>query len=70
MCVGRPRKSYDETEALIIKEAYLQFKFGAGMLEVVIKKTYKLKIIIESTCISCLRGYRSRAPINRSVESE
>ncbi len=42
--VGRPQKSYDETEASIVKEAYLQFKFGARMLEVVIKKEYKTKI--------------------------
>ena len=42
--VGRPRKFFDEKEALVVKEAYLQFKFGARMLEVVIKKVYKLKI--------------------------
>ena len=42
--VGRPRKSYDETEASIVKDAYQQFRFGARMLEVVIKKVYKTKI--------------------------
>ena len=39
--VGRPRKSYDKTEASIVKDAYRQFRFGARMLEVVIKNVYK-----------------------------
>jgi putative transposase len=42
--IGRPRKPYDENEALIVKEAHLRFRFGARMLETLIRKLYKIKI--------------------------
>jgi putative transposase len=38
-----PRKPYNEKEAPIVKEAHLRFKFGARMLEVLIRKLYKIK---------------------------
>src|SRR5512137_1510496 len=42
--VGRPRKSYDEKEAQLVKEAHMRFRFGARMLEVILKKMYKATI--------------------------
>jgi putative transposase len=42
--VGRPRKPYDEKEAMIIKEAPLRFGFGARMLEVILTKMYNVTI--------------------------
>jgi putative transposase len=42
--VGRPRKPYDEKEAQIVKEAHLRFRFGARMLEVILKKMYNVAI--------------------------
>ncbi len=43
--VGRPCKSYSEKEAQIIRAAHARYRFGARMLEPVIRKQYK-------TCIS------------------
>jgi putative transposase len=43
-CVGRPRKPYNEVEAQLVREAYLRFRFGAIMLEVVLKKMYNVAI--------------------------
>ena len=42
--VGRPRKPYDEKEAEIIREAHDRYRFGARMLEPVIRKQYKICI--------------------------
>jgi putative transposase len=42
--VGRPRKPYVKQEAEIVKEAHMRYKFGARMLERVIRKQYKLCI--------------------------
>jgi len=42
--VGRPKKPYDEKEAQMIKDAHLRFRFGARMLEIVLKKMYEVTI--------------------------
>jgi putative transposase len=42
--IGRPRKPYARHEAEIIKEAHERYKFGARMLENVIRKQYKVRI--------------------------
>lgn len=42
--VGRPRRPYDEKEAQIVKEAHERYRFGARMLEYVIRKQYKVRI--------------------------
>jgi putative transposase len=39
--VGRPSKPYDEREAEIIRTAHARYRFGARMLEPVIRKRYK-----------------------------
>lgn len=43
--IGRPKKPFNTHEDQIVKEAYNRFRFGARMLEVAIRKSYK-------TCIS------------------
>ena len=43
--MGRPRKPFDEREAQVIREAFELYRFGARMLEVVVRKVFK-------TCIS------------------
>lgn len=43
--LGRPEKPFSIYEDQIVKEAYCRFRFGARMLEVAIRKSYK-------TCIS------------------
>jgi hypothetical protein len=70
--IGRPRKPYDEKEASVVKEAHLRFKFGARMLEVLIRKLYKIKIShnrIHIICISCLRDCHLKIQINKSGAS-
>jgi len=42
--LGRPAKPYDEHEAQIVKEAHESYRFGARMLEPVIRKRYKIQI--------------------------
>jgi len=42
--LGRPSKPYDEHEAQIVKEAHERYRFGARMLEPVIRKRYKIRI--------------------------
>ena len=36
--VGHPFKPYDEQESEIVQEAHSRYRFGARMLEVVIRK--------------------------------
>ena len=68
--IGRPPKPYDEQEAAIVKEAHLRFKFGARMLEVLIRNCIRSRFpIIESICISCLRDYHFKIQINRNGAS-
>ncbi|HWQ20666.1 MAG TPA: IS481 family transposase, partial [Methanotrichaceae archaeon] len=42
--MGPPRKPFDSNEAEIVKEAYERYKYGARMLELIIKKVYKVQI--------------------------
>ncbi len=42
--IGRPRKPFVKREAEIIREAYGRYRFGARMLEKVIRKQYKVRI--------------------------
>ena len=42
--IGRPRKPYIKREAEIVKAAYGRYRFGARMLEKVIRKQYKVRI--------------------------
>ncbi len=42
--VGRPRKPHVKREAEIVREAHACYRFGARMLETVIRKTYKVRI--------------------------
>jgi putative transposase len=42
--VGRPKKPYIRSEAEIVREAHSRYKFGARMLERVIRKQYKIFI--------------------------
>jgi len=42
--VGRPRKPYVKREAEIVREAHSRYKFGARMLERVIRRHYKVRI--------------------------
>ena len=42
--IGRPTKPYDEDEAQIVKETHERYRFGARMLEPVIRKQYKVRI--------------------------
>ncbi|MGB7570585.1 MAG: helix-turn-helix domain-containing protein, partial [Methanothrix sp.] len=42
--VTRPFKPYDEQESEIVQEAHARYRFGARMLEVVIRKQYKIRI--------------------------
>ena len=49
--VGRPFKPYDEQEAEIVRAAHARYRFGARMLEPVIRKQYKIRNrIIAYTC--------------------
>ena len=42
--IGRPVKPYDENESKIVHEAHARYRFGARMLEAVIRKQYKMRI--------------------------
>jgi putative transposase len=42
--IGRPRKPYVKREADIVREAHSRYKFGARMVERVIRKQYKVRI--------------------------
>jgi putative transposase len=42
--MGRPRKLFDEREAEVIGEAYQLYRFGARMLEVIVRKVFKICI--------------------------
>ena len=42
--LGRPRKPYVKKEAEIVKAAHARYRFGARMLERVIRKLYKVRI--------------------------
>lgn len=42
--MGRPRKPFDEKEAKVIGEAYALYRFGARMLEPVVRKVFKIRI--------------------------
>jgi putative transposase len=42
--VGRPRKPYIEKEAEVIRAAHARYRFGARMLETVIRKQFKICI--------------------------
>jgi putative transposase len=42
--MGRPRKPFDEREAQVVGEAYKRYRFGARMLEVVVRKVFKIRI--------------------------
>jgi putative transposase len=42
--VGRPKKPYIRRDAEIVREAHSRYKFGARMLERVIRKQYKICI--------------------------
>jgi putative transposase len=42
--MGPPTKPFDANEAEIVKEAYGRYKFGARMLERIIRKVYKVRI--------------------------
>jgi putative transposase len=42
--MGPPTKPFDANEAEIVKEAYGRYKFGARMLESIIRKVYKVRI--------------------------
>jgi putative transposase len=58
--VGRPSKPYVKLEAEIVREAHSRYKFGARMLERVIRKRYKV-------CIShnCIHMYLRREGLAR-----
>jgi putative transposase len=42
--MGRPRKLFDEREAEIVGEAITRYRFGVRMLEVVVRKVFKIRI--------------------------
>lgn len=42
--MGRPKKPFDEKEAGVIDEAYAFYRFGARMLEPVVRKVFKTRI--------------------------
>lgn len=42
--MGRPRKPFDKKEAEVIDEAYSLYRFGARMLEPVVRKMFKTRI--------------------------
>jgi hypothetical protein len=42
--MGRPRKPFDDQEAQVIAEAFSLYRFGARMLEVIIRKVFKKRI--------------------------
>jgi putative transposase len=42
--MGRPRKPFDEKEAQVVGEAYTLYRFMARMLEVAVRKVFKIRI--------------------------
>jgi len=42
--MGRPRKPFDEKEAQVVGEAFTLYRFGARMLEVAVRKVFKIRI--------------------------
>jgi hypothetical protein len=42
--IGRPSKPCVKREAEIVRDAYARYRFGARMLEVVIRKRHKIRI--------------------------
>ena len=42
--MGQPRKPFDEREAQVVGEAYKLYRFGARMLEVVVRKVFKTRV--------------------------
>jgi len=42
--MGPPTKPFDAQEAEIVKEAYQRYRFGARMLERILRKVYKVRI--------------------------
>jgi len=42
--MGRPRKPFDEREAQVVGEGYRLYRFGARMLEVAVRKVFKIRI--------------------------
>ena len=42
--MGRPRKPFDKREEQVVSEAFTRYRFGARMLEVVIRKVFKIRI--------------------------
>ncbi len=52
----RPCKSYSEKEAQIIRAAHARYRFGARMLEPVIRKQYKVCVILDDASRMVLSG--------------
>ena len=42
--MGRPRKPFDDKEAQVVGEAYTLYRFGARILEVAVRKVFKIRI--------------------------
>jgi putative transposase len=42
--MGRPRKPFDKREEQVVSEAFARYRFGARMLEVAIRKVFKIRI--------------------------
>ena len=42
--MGLPRKPFDERESQVISESFELYRFGARMLEVVVRKVFKTRI--------------------------
>jgi putative transposase len=42
--MGRPRKPFDGKEAQVVGEAYTLYRFGARMLEVAVRKVFKIRV--------------------------
>jgi putative transposase len=57
--VGRPRKPFLEKEAEVIRAAHARYRFGARMLETVIRKQFKV-CISHNRIHMYLRGLMSR----------
>jgi len=61
--MGRPRKPFEEREAQVISEAFELYRFGARMLEVVVRKVFKTRISHNRiTCISRLQTWTMMIP--------
>ena len=61
--MGRPRKPFDEQEAEVVSEAYKRYRFGARMLEVVVRKCLRpVSPIIVFTCILRRQAWPMKIP--------